>query len=94
MTAPVPILAMAPRGSYFARHVQTHGYAELVDEPGPALLHRKLLQLLDDEPTRARLIAKARETVSQVFALDKVAPLFASASGIRPSAPEPLHPPA
>jgi glycosyltransferase involved in cell wall biosynthesis len=82
MAAGVPILAHAPPGSYFARHVQAHGYALLAGEANEASLGAAVAELLDDQPLRERLVRQARVTVESEFAVGKIAPRFAEACGI------------
>jgi glycosyltransferase involved in cell wall biosynthesis len=79
MAAGVPILAHAPAGGFFARHVSQGGYALLVDEPNEERLFVSLRQIMDDPDLRRRLIEAGRSTVAAAFDLPKVARTFVEA---------------
>jgi glycosyltransferase involved in cell wall biosynthesis len=85
MTTGVPILAHAPRDSFFASHVLRHGYARLADSPDLAPLTETLASLLTGTPDNAPLIARARATVNEIYSLPIVARRFAEACDIDPA---------
>lgn len=85
MLSGVPILAHAPRESYFSRHVAEHGYAYLVDTPSHAALAAAIRELFGNENLRAQLTDAARRTVREIFSSTAVAREFAAACNLSPS---------
>jgi glycosyltransferase involved in cell wall biosynthesis len=93
MTTGAPILAHAPRDSFFATHVREHGYALLIDDADPSALYEGLARLLTDPVACARLVEKAGTTVNEIYALPNVARRFAEACELAPSVLKPYPPP-
>jgi len=65
LTAGQPILVHAPAKTYLAEFIRQNGCAELVDQPGPEMLQKALLRLINQPQYASTLVKQAVNTAWQ-----------------------------